>query len=202
MMECSVKKRLKDFFLDVNLKEEGNIAITGENGSGKSTLARIVSGSLKQDEGYVRINGRDVTHKKPGERGVVLVTPSSFVPNFTPFKHLKWGYKAGLKRGNILDLETVIQELKLPVTEKKLSELSLGNRERVSLATALIGRPDVIIADEAFSNINDRESFMQSFISLCKKNSIQLIYITQDIKDVNHAEHHYIMRNGRLEREY
>ncbi len=202
MIDCAVKKRLKDFFLDVSLKEEGNIAITGENGSGKSTLARILSGSLKHDEGYVKINGKDVTQKKLGERGVVLVTPSSFVPNFTPSRHLKWGYKAGLRRGNSLDVDTVAQELKVPTAEKKLSELSLGNRERVSLATALLGKPDVIIADEAFSNINDRDSFIQKFISLCKKNSIQLVYITQDMKDVGHAEHHYVMRNGRLEMEY
>lgn len=202
MIDCNVKKKLKEFILNSSIKDEGTIAITGENGSGKSTLAKVINGSLKQDEGYVSVNGKDVTRKRVGERGVILVTPNSYISSFSASKHLRWGYKVGSKRGNLIDIEEAVQDLKVPVGDKKLEELSLGNKERVSLATALLGKPEVLIVDEAFSNINDRDHFIQNFISLSKKNSIQVLYITQEINDVRYADHHYIMKNGTLEKDY
>ncbi|MUN28057.1 ATP-binding cassette domain-containing protein [Sulfuracidifex metallicus] len=201
MIRANVKKRLREFFLDSSIDDEGTIAITGENGSGKSSLAKIINGSLKEDEGYIIINGIDVTSKKVGERGVILVTPSTYIGNLKAEDHLRWGYRKGIKRGNKLDIETVINELKVQ-TNKKVEDLSLGNKERISLATALLGKPDILIVDEGFSNINDKSSFMETYLKLCKANSIQLIFITQDLSDVKMTDHHYIMMNGKLKREY
>ena len=79
----------------------------------------------------------------------------------------------------------------------KVSKLSLGMKERVSLATALIASPRVILVDEAFGNIDNRTVFIKTYRELARKSMIDVIFSTQHAEDSACADHLYRMEEGR-----
>ena len=129
------------------------------------------------------------------QRGVVLINPDSLIPHLQVDRHLAWG--ASAKRIQ-LDGESVrrIKEILGISYHERVDRLSLGMRERVSLATAFLSKPKAILVDEAFSNIDHREDFIESFAALCKTASIDLIQTTQRTEDAELADHHYELVAG------
>jgi molybdate/tungstate transport system ATP-binding protein len=199
LIELSAKKRLGNFLLDSELKDEHFICLVGKNGSGKTSLLNIVAGVYKPDEGYVKINSEPITEISAEKKQVVLVTPDSYLPNFSVEKHLLWGAKV---RKNHVDHNAVVEIKKnLGINYSgRVSKLSLGMKERVSLATALLARPKVILVDEAFGNIDNRTEFINAYQEFTSKWSIDVIFSTQHMEDSEGADHLYQMEQGRATR--
>ncbi len=201
LIQLRVKKRFGEFLLDAEISDERFICLSGKNGSGKSTLLRIIAGQLQADEGILRLDSKDITKLLPEKRGIVLVTPDSCIPHMEVRKHLLWGanvrkiavsgeYIANVKRNLGITYDGIV------------AKLSLGMKERVSLATALITKPDVILIDEAFANIDNRREFMNSFKALANESGIDTIFSTQDSEDSTLADHQYILDNGKSNRKF
>ena len=100
------------------------------------------------------------------KKQVVLVTPESYVPNLAVDKHLLWGAKLRKKHVDHDEVAEVKKSLGINY-QGKVSKLSLGMKERVSLATALIASPKVILVDEAFGNIDNRTRVHQRLPGIC-----------------------------------
>jgi molybdate/tungstate transport system ATP-binding protein len=196
MIEAAVQKRFGQFSLDMAMKESGFICLAGKNGSGKTTFLRIVAGLTKPDGGHVKINRREVTALPIEKRGVVLVLPESSIPTLEVDAHLVWGAK--LKKAEVGKerLAAVKKELGIDF-RGRVGKLSLGMRERVSLATALLSSPAGILVDEAFSNLHEREEFISSYRRLAAEAGIDVIFSTQDDSDGRLAEHLYAIEGGR-----
>ncbi len=199
MIDVHAKKKLGQFSLAATLTDGGFICLTGGNGSGKTCLMKAVAGLLPLDDGHVRINGRDVTRFPLEARGVVMVTPGSLLPHMSVDAHLTWGSRLRKLRLPNDHLLLVKRELGIDFTGR-VSELSLGMRERVSLATALLSSPKVILVDEAFSNIHDRGDFMAAYRKLVSDAGMDLIFSTQDRSDGAYSDHLYVMSNGVAEK--
>jgi molybdate/tungstate transport system ATP-binding protein len=201
MIEAAVQKRLGQFSLDATMKEGGFICLAGKNGSGKTTFLRIIAGLTKPDGGYVKINGREITRLPIEKRGVVLVMPESSIPGMEVGAHLRWG--ARLKKAEIGEdrLAAVKEELGIDF-QGQVGKLSLGMRERVSLATALLSSPAGILVDEAFSNLHEREEFISSYRRLAGDAGIDVVFSTQDDSDWRLAEHLYTIEDGRATRRF
>ncbi len=201
MIEAVVQKRFGQFLLDATLSDGGFVCLAGRNGSGKTTLLRIVAGLVRPDVGRVKVNGRDVTGKPLEARGVVMVTPESSIPNLREDEHLRWGARLkGVKIGEER-LEEVKEALGIDF-RGKVGQMSLGMRERVSLATALLSAPEAILVDEAFSNLHEREGFIAAFRELAADARIDVVFSTQDESDGRLAEHLYVMDDGRATRRF
>jgi ABC-type multidrug transport system ATPase subunit len=84
----------------------------------------------------------------------------------------------------------------------KVGKLSLGMRERVALATALLSGPDGILVDEAFSNLHGREGFIAAYRKLADDAGIDVLFSTQDESDGRLAEHLYVIEDGRATRRF
>lgn len=199
MIELKAKKKLGNFLLDSELKDENLICLVGKNGSGKTSLLNIIAGVYKPDEGYVKINSETITNVCAEKKQVVLVTPDSCIPNFHVDKHLVWGAKLRKKHVGNDDVMEIRKKFGIDY-HGKVSKLSLGMKERVSLATALLASPKVILIDEAFGNIDNRTEFINAYREAARKSMIDIIFSTQHAEDSENADHLYQMDQGRATR--
>lgn len=132
--------------------------LRGKNGSGKTMLMRAISGLLIPDSGSVNINGKTL-HKDisfPESIGILIENPS-FLPQYTGFRNLK--LLAGLT-GNISDdeIRTALDRVGLdPEDRRTYRKYSLGMKQKLGIANAIMGEPDIIILDEPI-NALDEES--------------------------------------------
>ena len=201
MLEAKVRKKFQNFTLDSEIKDGSRvIAIFGKNGSGKSTFLKIIAGFLEPDNGYVKVDGEDITQYPPWKRKMVLVTPESFLPNTRVKNHLLWGIKDKKKLEEALEDERIkfLLSFNDHVYKQKTKELSLGMRQRLSLVTAILSDPRYILVDEAFSNINNKRDFIQEYFQLARERNINIVFVSQDLFDADFAERSYKMENGVL----
>tara|TARA_B100001245_G_C22768699_1_gene371665 strand:- start:105 stop:824 length:720 start_codon:yes stop_codon:yes gene_type:complete len=132
-------------------------AILGPSGSGKSTLLNLIAGFLAPDSGEIRIDGTDVSHRPPGERGVSMVFQDNNL-----FAHLDIATNIGLGLDPALQLDDAqkdriassLERVGLSGYEKRLpGTLSGGERQRVALARAFARARPVLLLDEPFDGL-------------------------------------------------
>ena len=195
MIEAMLRFHLGLFQMAANVSGSGTICLAGKNGSGKTSLLKVIGGFLQADEGYVRVGGADVTKLPVEQRGIVMVTPRTFFPHLDVDSHIAWG--ARLRR--VKADEGRVSRLKSALGIDfggHVGKLSLGMRERVALATALLATPKLIMVDEAFSNLHDREDFIVAYCKLAGDEGIDLIFTAQDESDGKYANQLYVIENG------
>ena len=136
--------------------EAGKIhGIVGNNGSGKTVLMKCICGFLIPDEGHVRVNGKEVGKDIdfPEDMGIIIETPG-FLPGVTGLKNLK--LLASLR--GLADEKKVRQTIERvgldPDLKKPVSKYSLGMRQRLGIAQAIMEDPSLLILDEPFNGLD------------------------------------------------
>lgn len=149
-----------------NIKVLDNISITfesgkiyglvGRNGSGKTMLLKSILGFVIPDEGYVEIDGKRIGRdiEVPDHIGAIIENPG-FLMECSAFENLK--YLAMIRRkiddGQIRD---IIRKVGLnPDDKKKVKGFSLGMKQRLGLAQALMEEPDILLLDEPMNGLDD-----------------------------------------------
>lgn len=166
-----VKKAYKGnvLFTDLNLsvKRGESCAIIGVNGSGKSVLLKMVCGLVRPDEGEVTVAGERIEKGKFPQNIGVILDNAGFLPNETGLQNLS--IIAGiLKKVRKEDLEAVMRLVGLdPASKVKVGKYSLGMKQRLAIAQALMEKPELLILDEPFNAI-DQET-IQDFRSLLER---------------------------------
>ena len=150
-------KRYGDFVAvhDLNFTiESGHIyGFLGPNGAGKSTTMNMMTGCLSATEGHVRISGYDIFDQPQEAKkriGYLPDIPPLYL-NETPAEYLHFvGEAKGLRKEALRDqVESAMEKTGLAgVVHRPIGELSKGYRQRVGIAQALLGNPEVIILDE------------------------------------------------------
>lgn len=142
---------------DVNLSiPPGSIyGVVGNNGSGKTVLMKCICGFMKCDRGVILVNGRQVGKEVdfPDRLGVIIETPG-FIPNLSGYKNLK--ILAALKgRIGKQTIRETMQKVGLdPDMKKPVAKYSLGMRQRLGIAQAIMEDPNVLILDEPFNGLD------------------------------------------------
>ncbi len=143
--------------MDVNfsIPPESIYGVVGNNGSGKTVLMKCICGFMKCDRGKIVVNGRQVGKEVdfPDRLGVIIETPG-FIPNLSGYKNLK--ILAALKgRIGKSEIRETLQRVGLdPDMKKPVSKYSLGMRQRLGIAQAIMEDPDVLILDEPFNGLD------------------------------------------------
>lgn len=200
LIEAKVRKQLDQFSLSAELEDSGFICLAGRNGSGKTTLLRAIAGLLPVDDGHIRIDGVDVTRLPAEKRGTIMVTPNSFFPHLDVDSHITWGTRLKRMKPEEGKVSKVKTELGIDFGGP-VRHLSLGMRVRVALATALLASPKMILVDEAFSTLHERDDFIASYRKLISAEGMDLIFSTHDETDGRLAEHLYLISNGTTRRQ-
>lgn len=154
-----VTKKFKDDELlsDINVcMEQGKVyGFSGNNGSGKTVLMKCICGFLPVTEGIIRVGGKVIGAEIdfPDSIGVIIETPG-FLPNLTGMKNLE--ILAGLKNKiSKEDIRNIIKKVGLePSLKKAVSKYSLGMRQRLGIAQAIMEDPEFLILDEPFNGLD------------------------------------------------
>lgn len=165
--------------------ESGKIySIVGRNGSGKSVLLKIIAGLYLQDKGNVLFDNKNynMINEIPDNLGIVIEQPS-FINDLTGLENLK--LLASIR--NVATERDIVESLEIVNLKddmnKKYSKYSLGMRQKLSIAQAIMEHQKVILLDEPFNGI-DRQSVVAIKEYLKKvKNEDKLIIITTHIMD-------------------
>ena len=134
--------------------EEGHVyGFLGPNGAGKSTTMNMMTGCLSATEGHVKIDGFDIFEEPMEARrriGYLPEQPPLYLGE-TPEEYLRFvGEAKGLRGGELeAQIDEVIEVTRLePMRHRVIRALSKGYRQRVGIAQALLGNPEVVILDE------------------------------------------------------
>lgn len=173
---------------DVNLTiEKGKIfGVVGNNGSGKTVLMKCICGFLQADSGKITVNGKVIGKDCdfPESLGMIIETPG-FLPNISGYKNLKIlaGLKAAIGKKEILDsLERVGLD---PHMKKHVAKYSLGMRQRLGIAQAIMEDPDVLILDEPFNGLDKNGvKHMRELLKELKNQGKSILLASHNAQDI------------------
>lgn len=165
-MECLIRLNslTKSFGDEMVLKginhnfEKGKIhGIMGFNGSGKTVMFKCICGFLKPDGGSVIVDGKKIGKDIdfPDSIGVIIENPG-FLSGLSGFENLK---RLAALKGLISndDIKAAMRRVGLdPMSKKKVGQYSLGMRERLGIAQAIMEDPDLLILDEPFNGLDKK----------------------------------------------
>lgn len=137
--------------------ESGKIyGLQGPNGSGKTMLMRLVGGLIRPTSGevYIDENKLGQSFDFPTSMGLLIENPA-FLPNYTGLKNLE--LLAGIKGNVTLDqIRQTIRDVGLnPDDKRKYRKYSLGMKQRLGIAAAIMEKPDLILMDEPTNALDD-----------------------------------------------
>ena len=182
-------------FPNINLKSNEDLLIIGSSGIGKTTLLHLLAGLLNSNSGSIELFGKELnqlsSHQldrfRKNNIGIVFQRPH-FVNSLTVKENLQLAQYIGNKKNNNR-IDSILKNLNiLDKSNKKTNLLSQGEKQRASIALAIVNSPKLILADEPTSSLDD--SNCSNVIKLLKKQATeygaQLIVITHDSRLKKH----------------
>ena len=182
-------------FPDINLDSSENLLIIGNSGIGKTTLLHLLAGILKPESGSINISGTDISKFSDTELdkfrgdiiGIVFQKPH-FISSLTINENLKLAkYLSHSKTSG--DAKKILESLNIKDKyQQKPNQLSEGEKQRASIALALINSPSLILADEPTSSLDDFncDNVIKLLKTQAKDHKAQLIVITHDARLKKH----------------
>lgn len=168
--------------------EAGKVhGLIGRNGSGKTMLMKCICGIVPYKIGEIRVNdkiiGKDVDI--PSNVGVIIETPG-FLPNYSGCNNLKFLAKIKNKIGSD-EIKNAIKSVGLnPDDKKHVGKYSLGMRQRLGLAQAIMENPDLLILDEPMNGLDkDGVKDMRQYLLDLKAQGKTILIASHSAEDID-----------------
>lgn len=191
--------------VSVEVPKDGVAAVLGHNGAGKSTLLRAAVGLLTPTRGTVRLDGEDITRRKPHERvarGMAYVPQGQQAfPHLTTAENLQL-VADGRKRGReavaeALDLFPALRAL----SGRRAGLLSGGQRQQLALARALVTEPRILLLDEPTEGIQPSvvAEIEETILALAARGGLSVLLVEQHVGfAMRAAQRYYVLEAGRV----
>ncbi len=167
--------------------EQGQIhGLVGRNGSGKTMLMKCICGFVRQTEGTVLVQNRQVGKEIdfPDNMGIIIETPG-FLPQYSGLRNLKLlaalNHRIGTEQ-----IRTAMRNVGLdPDLKRKVRKYSLGMRQRLGLAQAIMEDPAILILDEPFNGL-DKEGVgeMRTYLLDLRRQGKTILIASHSTEDI------------------
>ena len=192
--------------IDLHIAAGSFCVLLGPSGCGKSTTLRIIAGLESSSSGVVLVDGQDVTHRPPAERGIAMVFQNyALFPHLTVAQNIGFGL-AVRKVPKAEAAQRVAQTADLlglsALLQRKPSQLSGGQQQRVALGRALVARAKVCLMDEPLSNLDAqlRTEMRHELRELQQRLGLTVVYVTHDqVEAMSMADQVVLLNQGRVE---
>lgn len=180
------KKKILD---DICLKmEKGKTyGLVGRNGSGKTMLMKCILGFVKVTSGEITVDGKRIRRDIdfPDDTGMIIETPG-FIPYYSGYKNLKLLADLRHKIGD-KEVREAMGRVGLDPTDKKhVKKYSLGMRQRLGIAQAVMEDPDLLVLDEPFNGLdNEGVEEMHDYFLELKKRGKTMILVSHSSEDID-----------------
>lgn len=172
--------------ISLTLQHGEFFTLLGPSGSGKSTILRMIAGLETPDAGRVLLEGADITRKQPWQRGLGMV-----FQQYANFPHMSVAENVGygLRRQRVTRAERAdrVEELLALVGlsgfgDRRVTNLSGGEQQRIAIARALAPRPKILLLDEPLSALDEkiRREMQDELRRIQQTTGTTFIYVTHD----------------------
>ena len=202
------------------------IFLYGPSGSGKSTLLGLLGGVLIPNQGSIKILGNNLGSMRPTQRDRLRADHIGFIfqqfnliPYLTVIENVLLPCRFSKSRSQKVNSGSLLEEAQRLLThldmapafwQKPVTQLSVGQQQRVAAARALIGRPEIIIADEPTSALDAERQmvFLELLSTECAESGNTLLFVSHDhrlakgfdrviaISEINRATSEIILENA------
>ncbi|MGF1762425.1 ABC transporter ATP-binding protein [Aliivibrio kagoshimensis] len=180
-----------------SVKKGEKLFIKGASGSGKSTLLSLLAGIITPTSGHIHILSQELnsltnTQKDRFRADHIgyIFQQFNLIPYLSVLQNVLLPCQFSSRRAKnvgselFTEAKRVLQQLQLPIEciDTPVTELSIGQQQRVAAARALIGRPEILIADEPTSALDhdNRTAFIQLLMSECEASDTTLLFVSHD----------------------
>ncbi len=195
-------------YVDLTVNQGKITAIIGESGSGKSTLLKLFYGLLSPKSGEITFNGEHLNGPDekliPGHESMKMVTQHTDDLNLHASVYdnvavLLPNTNIALKE---FRTEEILKQLKMwYLHDKRVAELSGGEKQRVAIARALVTKPEVLFLDEPFNQVDTtfREGLQRDIRQIVNDTGLTVLMVSHDPGEVlSMADHLVVLRNGEV----
>ncbi len=187
----NLTKKFKDVTVLDNISvdfEAGKVhGLIGRNGSGKTMLMKCICGIVPYKIGEIRVNDKVIGKDAdiPANVGVIIETPG-FLPNYSGFNNLKFLAKINGKIGAD-EIKRAIESVGLdPDDKKRVGKYSLGMRQRLGLAQAIMEDPGLLILDEPMNGLDkDGVKDMRQYLLVLKERGKTILIASHSAEDID-----------------
>ena len=187
--------------LSLKVPKGETYGLLGPNGAGKSTTMKLLCGLLKPSEGEVIFKGKPWSRDTLNKIGVLIESPAIYGNLTAKENMLIHACMLGVSENEIT---RVLKLLKIDKTGKKeVSNFSLGMKQRLGIAIALLGNPDLIILDEPTNGLDPIGiQELRDLIKRLNENQITVLVSSHNLAEIQHiASYIGIIINGKLKYE-
>lgn len=200
----------------LHLPENENLFIHGSSGTGKSTLLNLLAGVTSVQSGDIQLLGHSICTMSQAKRDRFRAKHMGYIFqqfNLLPYLSVLQNVLLPLKFSKERKLKALqshhsieqagqhwLGELNLPdnLFHAPVTQLSVGQQQRVAAARALIGSPEIIIADEPTSSLDQDnvDNFMETLLQESLKINASVIFVSHDKNLASYFEHHHYLGQG------
>ena len=203
LLQADIEMRQGEFSLEARLEIPGDgiTVLFGPSGSGKSTLLAVLAGLSRADRQTIALGGRDLSHLLPHQRGIGLVFQDArLFPHLSVRRNIEYAARRAPRGAPAI--EKVAQFFDIAgLLDRRVRNLSGGEKSRVALARALVSRPDFLLLDEPFAALDGtrRRAFIQVLIHMHRAWRLPMLVVTHNIDDAAALGSHLVaLKEGRV----